>query len=225
MSLRTRTLIFSTFFGSCIAIGLLLGSLTTDNWVRANPKRGNSTNSEGEVHFGLFYGSKVLDSGFGKRITPVEVYTFIQTEPESMNFWLWLFTAIGAGLGLLSCAISAIAAVFKSASSSKGPVNMLVLIASNISSAVTQIVAFICWLVQFIQYLQHNVLAVADHKHHWYSSGLASLGYSFYMVILSTLVVLINISILLYARHCDRRDRQRLEAPSEKKNECAIMLY
>ncbi|XP_073819500.1 uncharacterized protein [Musca autumnalis] len=225
MSLRTRYLIFSTFFGSCIAIGLILGSLTTDSWVRATPKRGNSSESAGEVNFGLFYGSKVLNSGFGERITPVEVYTFIQTEPDSMNFWLWLFTALGAGLGLLGCAISAIAAVFKSASAAKGPLNLVVLIASNISSAVTQVVAFICWLVQFMQYLQHNVLTVADHKNHWYSKGLASLGYSFYMVVLSTLVVIINIIILLYARHCDRRDRQRLEPPSEEKNQCAIMLY
>lgn len=142
-----------------------------------------------------------------------------------MNFWLWLLTALGAGLGLLGSAISAISAVFKSASSAKGPINMLVLIASNISSAVTQVVAFVCWLIQFFQYLQHNVLAAADHKQHWYSNGLASLGYSFYMVMVSTLVVLINISILMYARHCERKDRQRFETPSEEKNQCAIMLY
>lgn len=43
MSIRTRALVFSTFFGSCIAIGLLLVSLTTNHWVRASPKRLNSS--------------------------------------------------------------------------------------------------------------------------------------------------------------------------------------
>ena len=43
MSLRIRALVFSTFFGSCIAIGLLLVSLTTNSWVRATPKKRNST--------------------------------------------------------------------------------------------------------------------------------------------------------------------------------------
>lgn len=42
MSLRTRTLVFSTFFGSILAIGLLLVSLTTNSWVKAYPKRTNA---------------------------------------------------------------------------------------------------------------------------------------------------------------------------------------
>lgn len=149
----------------------------------------------------------------------------MQNEPDTMNFWLWLVTALGTGFGLLSCAISAIAAVLKAASAAKKPGTMIILVASNISSAASQTLAFICWLVQFFQYLQHNVLAVADHKQNWYSHGLASLGYSFYMVVISTLVVLINISILLYAKHCEQRDRQRLEPPSKEKNQSAIMLY
>lgn len=142
-----------------------------------------------------------------------------------MHFWLWLMTTLGTGFGLLTCAISAIAAVLKAASASKKPGTMLVLIASNVFAAASQVIAFISWLIEFYQYLQHNVLAVEDHKHNWYSHGLAALGYSFYLVILSTLVVLINLSILLYARHCERRDRQRLEPTSAEKNQSAIMLY
>ncbi|XP_023292007.2 uncharacterized protein LOC111675472 [Lucilia cuprina] len=225
MTLRTRALVFSTFFGSCIAIGLLLVSLTTNSWVKATPKKRNSAESSGDVSYGLFYGTKELDSGFGVRSYPVDVYTFIQNQPDTMNFWLWLITALGTGFGLLSCAISAIAAVLKAASASKKPGTTLVLIASNISSAASQVMAFICWLVQFFQYLQHNVLAVEDHKLNWYSHGLASLGYSFYLIIISTLVVLINLIILLYARRCEHRYRQSLEPPSEEKNQSAIMLY
>ncbi|XP_067618606.1 clarin-2 [Eurosta solidaginis] len=223
MSMRTRALVFSTFFGSCIAIGLLLVSLTTNHWVRAYPKRLNYTNSSGDINFGLFYGNKALNYGVGVRSSPIIVYTFDQNGPETMNFWLWLITALGTGFGLLSCAISAIAAVLKAASAGKRPGTMILLFASNISSAASQVVAFICWLVQFYQYLQHNVLAAQDRN--WYSHGLAFLGYSFYLVIASTLVVIINIFILLHAKRSEQRDRQRLEPLSEEKNQGAIMLY
>lgn len=151
------------------------------------------------------------------------VYTFDQNGPETMNFWLWLITALGTGFGLLSCAISAIAAVLRAASAAKRPGSMVLLFASNISSAAAQVIAFVCWLVQFYQYLQQNVLAVQDR--HWYSHGLAYLGYSFYLVIASTLVVIFNIFILLHAKRREQRDRQRLEPPSEEKNQGAIMLY
>lgn len=67
MSLRTRVLVFSTFFGSCLAIGLLLTSMTTNHWVRAYPRRTNSTEAKGDVNFGLFYGNQNLNPGFGVR--------------------------------------------------------------------------------------------------------------------------------------------------------------
>lgn len=225
MSLRTRALVFSTFFGSCLAIGFLLVSLTTNQWVRAFPRRGNSTNSKGEVNYGLFYGTKELNSGFGFRPHAVNVYTFITTEPQSMNFWLWLITTLGTGFGLLGCAIGAIASVLKAASASKKPGTMLLLFASNISSAFAQVLAFVCWLIQFFQYLQHNVLALDDHKRQWYSRGLAHLGYSFYMVIASTLVVFLNIFVLIYAKRCEKGEERKLDPTTYSKNQSAIMLY
>lgn len=69
MSMRTRALVFSTFFGSCLAIGLLLVSLTTNHWVRATPRRDASTQAKGEVNFGLFTGNHHLNLGFGVRST------------------------------------------------------------------------------------------------------------------------------------------------------------
>lgn len=225
MSIRTRALIFSTFLGCCLAIALLLIALTTNNWVRATPRRGNATESLSEVSLGLFYGNKNLNHGIGMRNHPVNVYTFIQNEPDTMNFWLWLFTALGTGFGLLACAVAAIGAVLKSASAAKKRGTMILLFASNISSAAGQIIAFICWLVQFYQYLTHNVLAYEDTRLHWYSEGLAELGYSFYLVIASTLVVLLNIVILIYVRRQEYRERHGFEPPSEDKNQSAIMLY
>ncbi|KAH8313133.1 hypothetical protein KR067_000811, partial [Drosophila pandora] len=225
MSMRTRALVFSTFFGSCLAIGLLLVSLTTNHWVRANPRRKSSSEAAGEVNFGLFYGSQQLNPGFGVRTNPVDVYTFVRTENAETSFWLWLLTTLGTGFGLLACAVAAIAAVLKSASGAKKGGTMVLLLAANISAAGAQVVAFVSWLVQFFEYFQHNVLLTEQQQQHWYSTGMAYLGYSFYLVVISTIVVLLNITVLLYAKRRELRDRQRLEPPSEDKNQTAIMLY
>ncbi|KAH8294730.1 hypothetical protein KR018_002287, partial [Drosophila ironensis] len=225
MSMRTRALVFSTFFGSCLAIGLLLVSVTTNHWVRANPRRRSSAEAVGEVNFGLFYGSQYLNPGFGVRAFPVDVYTFVRTENDVTSFWLWLLTTLGTGLGLLACAVAAIAAVLKSASGAKRGGTMVLLLAANTSAAGAQVVAFVSWLVQFFQYFTHNVL-LAEHQHQeWYSTGLAYLGYSFYLVVISTFVIMLNIAILLYVRRKELSDRSRLELPSEDKNQTGIMLY
>lgn len=77
MSLRTRALVFSTFFGSCLAIGLLLTSMTTNHWVRAYPRRTNTTEAKGDVNFGLFYGNQNLNPGFGVRNNQVDGEAFV----------------------------------------------------------------------------------------------------------------------------------------------------
>ncbi|XP_039492432.1 uncharacterized protein LOC120452335 [Drosophila santomea] len=225
MSLHTRALVFSTFFGSCLAIGLLLVSMTTNHWVRATPRRKNSLDAKGEFNFGLFYGSYHLNPGFGFRTNSVDVYTYVRTENGDTSFGLWLLTTVGTGFALLACAVAAIAAVLKSASAAKRGGAMMLLLTSNICAAAAQIVAFVAWLVQFYQYFIHNVLLTEHQQQHWYSNGLAYLGYSFYLVVISTVVVLLNIAVLMYARRRDLRDRQCLEAPSDDKNKAAIMLY
>ncbi|XP_068152997.1 uncharacterized protein [Drosophila tropicalis] len=225
MSIRTRALVFATFFGSCLAIGLLLVSMTTNHWVRANPRRGNSTEANGDVNLGLFYGNQHLNPGFGVRTFQVDVYDFIRTEHGDTSFWLWLLTTLGTGFGLLACAVAAIASVLKAASAAKRGGTMVLLLASNIAAAGAQVVAFVAWLVQFYNYLIHNVLLTVHQQQHWYSNGLAYLGYSFYLVVISTLVVLINITLILYAKRREHRDLHRLEPPSEDKNRTVIMLY
>ncbi|XP_017057160.1 uncharacterized protein LOC108098608 [Drosophila ficusphila] len=225
MSMRTRALVFSTFFGSCLAIGLLLVSMTSNHWVRAQARRNSSAEAKGEVNFGLFYGTQHLNPGFGVRPYPVDVYSFVRTENSETSFWLWLLTTLGTGFGLLACAVAAIAAVLKSASAAKRGGTMVLLLAANVSAAGAQVVAFVAWLVQFYNYFTLNVLLAEHQQQHWYSTGLAYLGYSFYLVVISTIVVLLNIAVLLYASRRELRDRNRLEPPSEDKNKAAIMLY
>lgn len=71
MSIKTRSLVFATFFGSCIVVGLLVAALTTDYWVLAEAKRhtnGTITREPaGKVNFGLFSGYKGLNIGYGVR--------------------------------------------------------------------------------------------------------------------------------------------------------------
>lgn len=67
MSIKTRGLVFATFFGSCLVVGLLLASLTTDNWVESDARRHNSTTSIGKINFGLFSGRKGLNVAYGLR--------------------------------------------------------------------------------------------------------------------------------------------------------------
>lgn len=90
-------------------------------------------------------------------------------------------------------------------------------------------IAFICWMAQFYQYLTHNVLTLADREPgNWYTTGMAQMGHSFYFVITGILVVLINLILLFTAVHLERieRNRGRHDDPSyDEKMQGAIMLY
>lgn len=58
----------------------------------------------------------------------------MQSEPEAMNYWLWLGAALGVGFGLLSSTLAAIASVLKSASLSKKRGTLILLFISNVAS-------------------------------------------------------------------------------------------
>lgn len=67
MSLKTNAFIFATFIINCIVIGLLVAAFVTDHWIVAVVKRHNTTNSHGDINFGLFQGTKNLNVGVGPR--------------------------------------------------------------------------------------------------------------------------------------------------------------
>lgn len=95
MKIVSRTLIFATFFGNCIIIGLLLTALVSNSWIysTAHPKtKIASKNQIGIIEFGLFNGYKSLDHGYGVRKTHIDVIENLKLEPEFMSYWLWLFT-------------------------------------------------------------------------------------------------------------------------------------
>lgn len=226
MSLKTRGIVFATFFGSCLIMGLMVAALATDNWVLANAKRHNSSGSQGRINFGLFSGQKHLNIAYGWRRHDIDVLAVLREEPDVMSYWLWLGTVVGAGLGALGGATSAVASVLKSSSASKKTGTMVVLFVSNFISGISQILSFLCWVMQFIQYLQHNVLIAEDRENNWDSRGLASLGTSFYFVVAGIVIVMINIVLLIVAARIEKRERtQVLDTPLDEKTQGAIMLY
>lgn len=152
----------------------------------------------------------------------------MRDEPNLLNYWLWLGTAVGGGLGTFASAVGAIAAVIKSAAPQKKKGTMVLLFVSHVAAALSTLLAFVCWLVHFLQQLIHNVLTMEDRNQKWFTKS-ASLGHSFYFVVASFGLVLINILLICLVVFWERRDRRRrrhvTEPPVDEKTHGAIMLY
>ncbi|KAH9643469.1 hypothetical protein HF086_017250 [Spodoptera exigua] len=69
LNLFKRSMIFATFFGSCLCIALIVASLGTTHWIDARARKtSNLLESEGRISFGLFEGRKELNPAYGWRI-------------------------------------------------------------------------------------------------------------------------------------------------------------
>lgn len=246
MSIKTRGLVFATFFINCIVVGLLIASLATEHWIESGAKMQNSAKSTGTVHFGLFSGKKELDVGIGKRSRKIDIPATLRSEPTFMSYWLWLGTFVGTGLGLFSSAIGGIASVMKSASPQKKHGTMCLLFFSNGASgtlfliylfirfsrliflffaALSQFLAFICWIGEFYGYLKENVL-ISEDRERWHTTNLSDFGHSFYFVLLGILFVIVNIVILFIVLMIEKRERRPVrQEPVDEKTAGAIMLY
>ena len=90
MEQRKRVFTFLTFFVCTACLAFLTASLATHKWIVAKPVRStqflntsltfneslsdsdhDSGKFRGEIHFGLFQGTKLLNYGFGDRITAI----------------------------------------------------------------------------------------------------------------------------------------------------------
>lgn len=102
---------------------------------------------------------------------------------------------------------------------------MVILFVSNIASLGAQGTALIAWGIQFYKSLIHNVLLMDDVSQHWYTTGLARLGSSFYLVAAGFLIALLNIIFLISAVVVERRQMRRYQSGDNDENKGAIMLY
>lgn len=104
INLKTRGLVFVTFFGSCIIIALLVAALTTESWVQAQARHRKVAEGEGRIKFGLFSGSKNLNTKFGWRFNTTDVQSLLRD--DVIQYTWWLLTTLGVGFGLLSSFIA-----------------------------------------------------------------------------------------------------------------------
>lgn len=226
MSLKTRSLVFVTFLGNFVVVGLLVAAFTTDRWVEADARRHNSTESTGRVNLGLFSGTKELNVGYGARRHDISVPQFIASEPDLMSYWLWLGTALGGGLALFSSTVAGIGAILKSASRRKRKGTVVLLFVANVASVLSHLIAFACWLAQFLIHLHENVLSREDQNNMWYTGGLARLGLSFHILILGIAIIVLNIICLTIAVYLERREHRVTTEPlCDEKTQGVIMLY
>ncbi|XP_063704979.1 uncharacterized protein LOC134834289 [Culicoides brevitarsis] len=223
INLKTRGLVFATFFGSCIIIGLLVAALTTEYWVEAEAKHREVPESQGKVKFGLFSGSKNLNKRYGWRFNTTDIHALLRDD-VIQHTW-WLLTSLGVGFGLLSSFVAGVASVIRAASASKKRGTMVILFVSNVSSLGAQATALIAWGIQFYKSLFDNVLLQDDLAQNWTSAGLARLGSSFYFVVLGFFIALLNIIFLTWATIHERRQMRRYHSGDNDENKGAIMLY
>lgn len=152
----------------------------------------------------------------------------LRDEPNVLNYWLWLGTAVSGGLGAFASAVGAIAGVIKSAAPKKKKGTLVLLFVSHVAAALSTCLACVCWLVHFVQQLKHNVLVAEDRQQKWTTKSV-HLGHSFYFVVASFALVLVNILLIGLAVYWERRDRRRrrhiTEPPVDEKTHGAIMLY
>lgn len=94
-------------------------------------------------------------------------------------------------------------------------------------TALSQVLAVICWLGEFYAYLKENVLAAEDLSKSLHTINLADLGHSFYFILAGVLFVIINLLILIVVFAMEKRERRfvRRPEPVEEKSAGAIMLY
>lgn len=232
--LLPKILIFLTFFGNCGIVGILLTSLVSNSWITAKisyfthttniTTTVNEKNSKyGFVQFGLFTYEKTLNHGYGERHDKdINVISVIKDDDEVLgNYYLWLFTALGTGFSLFASSVAAVASVIATIKQKSG---MALMITSNVVSGIGQIVALACWILQFVNYLQHNVLLKVDQDK-WSSSGSSTFGYSFYCILIAFAIIILNITLLVSARRADSRYKRSLEGPIDEKEGNSIMLY
>jgi hypothetical protein len=202
MNLKKRSLIFVTFFCSCLAISLLGASLGTKSWVTATCQRTiNTDKSNGSVHFGLFEYQSILNAGLGDRVDNQHVLDILYVERTFFIYELYIATIATVCGGIFFGIISAMMAIVNTASN---PIEAICHIPGlylwNGIALFSSMSAVVTWIVQFYLRLRTNVMVRETRAQGlWSSEGMASFGFSFWMVVIAAVIFLANIFIILHA--------------------------
>ncbi|XP_064465884.1 clarin-3-like [Ornithodoros turicata] len=237
MDLVQRVFTFLTFFVCCGCLAFLTVSLATQEWISAKPfmlvyvtndsipQSENEGKFRGEVTFGLFHGKKVLNYGLGPRHSTFSLKEEMTKNPTLMIFALWLVTVLGISLaiifGLVSCIFAVINSVMTPVETVTGRVGLYLW---NGVGALFCLTAIIAWVVQFYLKLQRNVMTVEEQQDRWTSDGRASLGYSFYFLVVALGLFCVNICILAITS-LQPWEWKKPKRIAPKNPEGVIMLY
>ncbi|XP_054708622.1 clarin-3-like [Uloborus diversus] len=232
-----RVLTFCTFFICCGCLALLSASFATQQWIVAKPLKvglppsisnataGDSNKFRGELHFGLFEGSKTLNHGFGDRKTHIWVQQEMVKNPQLFLFSLWLLTIMGLALAMLFALISAVFAVINTVVT---PVEVITGIAGlylwNGIGALFSALSVLSWVAQYFAKLKANVMTKDELDQQWTSEDKAWLGYSFWFAVVCFILFLINIIITSLAMR-QPWERRKPKLTMNKNPEGVIMLY
>lgn len=222
MNFYKHGMIFATFLGSCLCIGLLAAALGTKYWTISSAVNLKSPKSDGKIHFGLFRGEKNLNVGIGWRAQRFEVPKDI----EGMMYAVWFGTVVCMALGILFSATAAIFAVINTAST---PISFLTGISGlyiwNCLAITFQGSALGLWLLQYYKRLRFNVMSGEDRTDFsWTSEGKTDLGFSFWLVAAAVIVQFVNI-IFIFSGTKEMRLKKNVKPIIEEKGNGAIMLY
>jgi len=243
MEQRKRVLTFLTFFVCTACLAFLTASLATQKWIIAKPVRIAFLNSsslenvsfidddhddsgkfKGEIYFGLFQGTKILNYGFGDRVTPIWIKQEQAKNPNLMAFGLWFFTVLCVAIAMIFGLVSSVFAIINTVMT---PIEVITgvqgLFLWNGLGGLFSTGASISWLIQFRNRLRRNVLTSDEQNDGWTSDGRAWLGYSYFFVIASLVLYVFNILLIYLAI---RPSKSRPARQSNDKNpEGVIMLY
>jgi len=230
MNFQKRSVIFVTFFVSCLAISLLAAGLGTDHWLEAECRRlGDfSEKSNGTINFGLFHGARHLNSGLGDRHYPMNMIKILYRERTFLLYELYIAT-----IALVSSAIffGIFAALLAIVNTAYNPIEAIChvpgLYVSNGLALATNLGAVVTWMVQFYLKLTHNALIREDRDDgRWNSEGMAVFGYSFWLCVLACVCFLLNIIIIITTttdRNARKKKKEILGLPGKQAGD--TMLY
>ncbi|XP_074597481.1 clarin-2 [Brevipalpus obovatus] len=240
MERTKKVFTFMTFIICLIALALLLASLATHKWVISKPERIKFQNApdirdqvidsdgrkfKGDIYFGLFHGTKILNYGLGDRTTALWIKEELMRNPSLMQFGLWLFTVLSIAIAILFGLVSLIFAIINTVIT---PIEVITglrgLFLWNGFAALFCGAACLSWFVQYQNKLKYNVLTVEEINDGWTSENRSRFGYSYFLVALSMLLFLLNILIIFMAI---KRPilRMKNRSSADKNPEGVIMLY
>lgn len=241
MEQRKRVFTFFTFFVCTACLAFLTASLATHKWIIAKPVRiaflnntihynnsmsdnDDSGKFRGDIYFGLFQGTKVLNYGFGDRTTGIWMKQELSRNPNLMAFGLWLFTVLCIAIAMVFGLVSSIFSIINTVMT---PIEIITgiqgLFLWNGLAALFCTCAGISWLIEYRNSLRKNVLTDDEQNDGWTSDGRAWLGFSYFFVIIALGLYIFNI-LLVYMAIKPWKNRSP-RTTTDKNPEGVIMLY